>query len=57
VLAAQAHPAAEEIRRVERLVQAEVGRITRLIDDLLLLARQRADGVPAHRGSAGWSGS
>ncbi len=55
VLAAQAHPAAEEIRRVERLVQAEVGRITRLIDDLLLLARSeqtaflRIEGVPLER--------
>jgi two-component system OmpR family sensor kinase len=52
VLAAQVHPAAEEIRRVEELVQAEVARITRLIDDLLLLARSeqtaflRIEGVP-----------
>ncbi len=39
VLAAQEHPSREEVRRVEQLVQAEVGRITRLVDDLLVLAR------------------
>ncbi|HEY3758873.1 MAG TPA: HAMP domain-containing sensor histidine kinase [Solirubrobacteraceae bacterium] len=39
VLAAQAHPPAGEVRRVERLVLAEVARITRLVDDLLLLAK------------------
>ncbi len=39
VLAAQAHPPPEEIRRVEQLVQSEVGRIARLVDDLLVLAR------------------
>ncbi len=39
VLAAQRAPAAEEVRRVERLVQAEIARVTRLVDDLLLLAR------------------
>ncbi len=39
VLATQAHPQAAEVRRVERLVQAEVARITRLVDDLLLLAK------------------
>jgi signal transduction histidine kinase len=39
VLAAQARPSAEEVRRVEQLVSAEVGRITRLVDDLLVLAR------------------
>lgn len=39
VLAAQRQPPAEEVRRVEQLVQAEVARITRLVDDLLLLAR------------------
>jgi len=39
VLAAQGHPAAEEVRRVEALVQAEVARITRLVDNLLLLAK------------------
>ena len=39
VLAAQEHPAPEEVRRVERLVAAEVARIARLVDDLLLLAR------------------
>ncbi len=39
VLSAQQHPPIEEVRRVERLVQAEVSRITRLVDDLLLLAK------------------
>jgi signal transduction histidine kinase len=39
VLATQAEPAGEEVRRVERLVQAEVARIGRLVDDLLLLAK------------------
>ena len=39
VLAAQASPSEQEVRRVERLVQAEIARISRLVDDLLLLAR------------------
>ncbi|HUB72708.1 MAG TPA: HAMP domain-containing sensor histidine kinase [Solirubrobacteraceae bacterium] len=39
VLAAQEHPPAQEVRRVRRLAQAEIARMTRLIDDLLLLAR------------------
>lgn len=39
VLAAQATPSEEEVRRVERLVQAEIARITRLVDDLFLLAK------------------
>jgi len=39
VLSAQPHPPAGEVRRVERLVQAEVSRITRLVDDLILLAK------------------
>lgn len=39
VLAAQSEPSREEVRRVERLVQAEIARITRLVDDLLLLAK------------------
>jgi signal transduction histidine kinase len=38
VLAAQENPSGEEVRRVQRLVQAEIARITRLVDDLLLLA-------------------
>jgi signal transduction histidine kinase len=38
LLAAQEHPDAAEVRRVERLVQAEISRVTRLVDDLLLLA-------------------
>lgn len=39
VLAAQGTPSQQEVRRVERLVQAEIVRITRLVDDLLLLAK------------------
>jgi signal transduction histidine kinase len=39
VLAAQPSPPAQEVRRVELLVQAEVARIGRLVDDLLLLAK------------------
>jgi two-component system OmpR family sensor kinase len=39
VLAAQEHPAPEEVRRVERLVSAEIARTSRLVDDMLLLAR------------------
>jgi signal transduction histidine kinase len=44
VLAAQAHPSEDDIRQVEQQVQAEVGRISRLVDDLLVLAQaERAD--------------
>ncbi len=39
VLAAQDRPSPEELRRVEALVQAEIARVSRLVDDLLLLAR------------------
>jgi signal transduction histidine kinase len=39
VLAAQPAPSGEEVRRVEGLVQAEIARISRLVDDLLLLAK------------------
>jgi signal transduction histidine kinase len=39
VLAAQADPSAEEVRHVERLVGVEISRISRLVDDLLVLAR------------------
>jgi signal transduction histidine kinase len=39
VLAAQERPAPEEVRRVERLVSAEIARTSRLVDDMLLLAR------------------
>jgi signal transduction histidine kinase len=39
VLAAQEHPSTAELRRVEALVQAEIARVSRLVDDLLLLAR------------------
>src|SRR5581483_4819649 len=39
VLAAQHEPTATEIRRVEQVVTAEVGRLGRLVEDLLLLAQ------------------
>jgi signal transduction histidine kinase len=39
VLAGQRQPSEVEVRRVERLVQAEIARITRLVDDLLLLTK------------------
>lgn len=39
VLAAQDHPEPEEVRRVQRLVAAEIARTSRLVDDMLLLAR------------------
>jgi len=39
VLAAQSAPSRSEVRRVERLVQAEITRISRLVDDLLVLAQ------------------
>jgi two-component system, OmpR family, sensor kinase len=39
LLAAQDGASAQELDRVQRLVQAEVARITRLVDDLLLLAK------------------
>jgi two-component system, OmpR family, sensor kinase len=44
VLAAQAHPSSEELRRVQQLVSAEIARTSRLVDDMLLLSRaQRSD--------------
>lgn len=50
VLAAQPDPSAEEVRRVERLVQAEITRISRLVDDLLLLIRaERTDFLRTER--------
>jgi two-component system OmpR family sensor kinase len=39
VLASQESPSGEEVRRVESLVQAEIARVSRLVDDLLLLAK------------------
>jgi two-component system, OmpR family, sensor kinase len=39
VLAAQEDPPAAEVKRVERLVQAEILRMSRLVNDLLVLAR------------------
>jgi signal transduction histidine kinase len=39
LLAADPDPEREEVQRVERLVQAEISRIARLVEDLLLLAQ------------------
>jgi two-component system OmpR family sensor kinase len=39
VLAAQEKPSEREVRRVERLVRAEIARVARLVEDLLLLAK------------------
>ena len=39
VLASESDPSAEEVHRVTRVVQAEIERISRLVDDLLLLAQ------------------
>lgn len=39
VLAAQDQPTPDEVRRVQRLVAAEIARTSRLVDDMLLLAR------------------
>jgi signal transduction histidine kinase len=44
VLAADPDPSPEELQRVEALLQDEISRITRLVDDLLVLARsERTD--------------
>jgi two-component system, OmpR family, sensor kinase len=44
VLAAQEHPSAAEVTRVEQLAQAEITRVSRLVDDLLVLAQaERTD--------------
>jgi signal transduction histidine kinase len=44
VLAAQENPSSEEVVRVERLARAEITRISRLVDDLLVLAQaERTD--------------
>jgi two-component system OmpR family sensor kinase len=44
LLAAQESPPTEELRRVERQVREEIGRIGRLVDDLLVLAQaERVD--------------
>ncbi len=44
VLGAQENPSVEDVRRAERLVCAEITRISRLVDDMLLLAQaERSD--------------
>ena len=44
VLAAQENPSSAELARVEGLVQAEITRVSRLVDDLLVLAQaERTD--------------
>ena len=39
VLAAEDHPSLQDIRRTQRLISAEIARMSRLIDDMLLLTR------------------
>jgi two-component system, OmpR family, sensor kinase len=39
LLAAEENPSRQELTRVERLVQTEIGHVSRLVDDLLLLAQ------------------
>ena len=46
VLAADERPSAAEVRRVESLVQGEIARISRLVDDLLLLAQSEQQRLP-----------
>ena len=49
VLARTEQPSSEEVRRVERLALAEMGRVERLVDDLLALARLDEGAEPAPR--------
>jgi two-component system, OmpR family, sensor kinase len=50
VLAADPDPSPEELQRVEALLQDEISRISRLVDDLLLLARsERSDFLHTRR--------
>ncbi len=50
VLASQEHPSSDEMRRVERLVLAEITRISRLVDDLVVLAQaEQIDFLRAER--------
>jgi signal transduction histidine kinase len=44
LLAADANPSRQELTRVERLVQAEIAHVSRLVDDLLLLAQSERGG-------------
>jgi signal transduction histidine kinase len=44
VLALDEQPAPEEVRRVQKLVGVEVDRMSRLVEDMLLLARAGEDG-------------
>lgn len=49
VLAAEARPSPEDVRHVEHLVQAEISRMSRLVDDLLVLAQsERTDFLRVH---------
>jgi two-component system OmpR family sensor kinase len=48
VLAAEPDPSREEVQRVQRVVSAEIARTSRLVDDMLLLARSD------HRGFLRW---
>ena len=49
VLGAQPDDVSQEVQRVERLVRARSSRISRLVDDLLLLAQSDRAALPARR--------
>ena len=49
VLAAQPDPTREDIQRVQRLVSAEIARMSRLVDDMLLLAGSEHGGFLRRR--------
>ncbi len=49
VLARNEEPSGEEVRRVEAVAMAEMGRVERLVDDLLSLARLDEGAPPAPR--------
>lgn len=49
VLARSEDPSGEEVRRVEAMAMAEMGRVERLVDDLLSLARLDEGAPPAPR--------
>jgi signal transduction histidine kinase len=49
LLAAEGNPSQEELLRVERLVQMEIAHVSRLVDDLLLLAQSERSGFLQYR--------
>ena len=57
LLAADENPSQEELTRVERLVQAEIAHVSRLVDDLLLLAHSERRGFLRVRLRCHWYAS